>query len=84
MYTSQSWTVQSLWLAIQLISFKYFQTSTGTAVAAEAARVGQRGIAAANEERDVGELEEEEKDSSQYDAVGAAARARSNRRDGAE
>ncbi len=62
-----------MWLAIQLICFEYFQTSTSAAAAAEAAREGQEGIAVANEETDVGE--EEEEDGSQHAAVGEPARA---------
>lgn len=48
-----------MWLAIHLISFELFLASTWAAVAAEAAREGQAGITAANEEREMEEGEEE-------------------------
>lgn len=41
-------------LAIQLISFEYFQALTSSVVAAEAATEGQEKTAVANEERDAG------------------------------
>ena len=62
-----------MWLAIQFICFEYLQTLTSVAVTVKAAREGQEGIAVANEERDVGE--EEEEDSSQHAAVGEPGRA---------
>ncbi len=72
-HTWESWTVRPVWLAIQFICFKYFQASTSAAVAAEASRQGQEGIAVANKERDVGE---EVEDGSQHDSVGEPARAK--------
>ena len=49
---------------MQLISFEYFQASHSAVVEGEKLREGLKGIVVANEERDVGE-EEEEEDSSQ-------------------